>query len=101
MKAGTSNAQKCFPVHEIRMLLSIDLVDTLLAFHAITGCVRYKAWPSLTHATKHESLLCISRTQYTLPSISDTATVHIMRSHYQINQLSGTKHTRRVLIFLQ
>ena len=27
-----------FPVHEIHMLLSIDLVDTLLAFHAITGC---------------------------------------------------------------
>ena len=38
MKAGTLNAPKCFPVHEIRMLLSIDLVDTLLAFHAITGC---------------------------------------------------------------
>ena len=38
MKAGTSNAPKYFPVHEIRMLLSIDLVDTLLAFHAITGC---------------------------------------------------------------
>ncbi len=34
MKAGMSNAPKCFPVHEIRMLLSIDLVDTLLAFHA-------------------------------------------------------------------
>ena len=38
MKAGTSNAPKYFPVHEIRMLLSNDLVDTLLAFHAITGC---------------------------------------------------------------
>ena len=39
MKAGTSNAPKYFPVHEIRMLLSIDLVvDTLPAFHAITGC---------------------------------------------------------------
>ena len=38
MKAGTLNASKYFPVHEIRMLLSIDLVDTLLAFHAITGC---------------------------------------------------------------
>ena len=38
MKAGTSNAPKYFPVHEIRMLLYIDLVDTLLAFHAITGC---------------------------------------------------------------
>ena len=37
MKAGTSNAPKYFPVHEIRMLLSIDLVDTLLAFHAISG----------------------------------------------------------------
>ena len=33
MKAGLY-----FPVHEIQMLLSIDLVDTLLAFHAITGC---------------------------------------------------------------
>ena len=38
MKAGTLNASKYFPVNEIRMLLSIDLVDTLLAFHAITGC---------------------------------------------------------------
>ena len=38
MKAGTPNATKYFPVHEIRMLLSIDLVDTLLAFHAISGC---------------------------------------------------------------
>ena len=37
MKAGTLNASKYFPVHEIRMLLSIDLVDTLLALHAITG----------------------------------------------------------------
>ena len=27
-----------FPVHDIQMLLSIDLVDTLLEFHAITGC---------------------------------------------------------------
>ena len=33
MKAGMH-----FPVHEIQMLLYIDLVDTLLAFHAITGC---------------------------------------------------------------
>ena len=31
-----------FPVHEIQMLLSIDLVDTPLAFHAITGCVKKK-----------------------------------------------------------
>ena len=38
VKAGTSNVPKYLPVHEIRMLLSIDLVDTLLAFHAITGC---------------------------------------------------------------
>ena len=38
MKAGALNASKFFPVHEIRMLLSNDLVDTLLAFHAITGC---------------------------------------------------------------
>ena len=33
MKAGMY-----FPVHEIQMLLSIDLVDTPLACHAITGC---------------------------------------------------------------
>ena len=39
MKAGTSNAPKHLPgVHEIRMLLYFDLVDTILAFHAITGC---------------------------------------------------------------
>ena len=55
-----SNAPKYFPVHEIRMLLSIDLVDTLIAFHAITGCARYTAWPRLIHATKHESCYCVS-----------------------------------------
>ena len=38
MKAGTSKAPKYYSVHEIRMLLSADHVDTLLAFHAITGC---------------------------------------------------------------
>ena len=38
IKAGMYNAPKYFPVHEIRMLLPVDLVDTLLAFHAITGC---------------------------------------------------------------
>ena len=35
---GTSNALKYFPAHEIRMLLSIDLVDTQFAMHTITGC---------------------------------------------------------------
>ena len=38
VKVGKSNAPKHLPVHEIRMLLYIDLVDTILAFHAITGC---------------------------------------------------------------
>ena len=38
IKAGTCNAPKYFLVHAIRMLLPVDLVDTLLAFHAITGC---------------------------------------------------------------
>ena len=38
MKAGTSNAPKYFPVPEIQMLLYIDLVYTVLAFHAVTGC---------------------------------------------------------------
>lgn len=38
MKAGTSKDPKYFPVHDIRKLLSDDQVDTLLAFHAITGC---------------------------------------------------------------
>ena len=37
-KSGTSNAPKYVAVHETRMLLSIDLVDTLLSSHAITGC---------------------------------------------------------------
>ena len=46
MKAGTSNAPKYFPGHGIRMLLSNDLVDTLLAFHAITGCETVSVqWP--------------------------------------------------------
>ena len=44
MKAGTLNSSKYFPVHEIRMLLSIALVDTLLAFHAITGCDSVSQW---------------------------------------------------------
>ena len=36
--AGTSNASKYLPVHEIGMLQYIDLVlDTLLVFHVITG----------------------------------------------------------------
>lgn len=38
MKAGTSKDPKYFPVHDIHKLLSDDQVDTLLAFHAITGC---------------------------------------------------------------
>lgn len=38
MKSGTSKVPKYFPVHEIRMLLSADQVDTLLVFHAVTGC---------------------------------------------------------------
>ena len=38
MKAGRSKAPKYLPVHEIHMLLSADQVDTLLAFHAVTGC---------------------------------------------------------------
>ncbi len=37
-KAGTSNAPKYVAVHETRMLLSIDLVGTLLSSHALTGC---------------------------------------------------------------
>ena len=147
MKAGTSNAPKYFPVHEIRMLLSIDLVDTVLAFHAITGWDsvsqfsghgKKTAWAvfkqhhtdlmglgngSLTKniATSTEKfickicgvpavdrcnkarvkLFCIGRTQKTLPPTSDAAKFHIMHSHYSIKQVSGTKHTRRILIFLQ
>ncbi len=38
MKAGTSKAPKYFPVHEIHKLLSPDQLDTILAFHALTGC---------------------------------------------------------------
>ena len=46
MKAGTSNAPKYLPGHYIRMLLAIPLVDTLLAFHAITGCDNVSVqWP--------------------------------------------------------
>ena len=78
MKAGTLNAPTHFPVHEIRMLLSIDLADTLLAFHAIYGVAEVD-----TCNKARVKLLCIGRTQETLPSISDAATFHIMRSHYQ------------------
>ena len=38
MQTGTSDALKYFPAHEIRMLLSIDLLDTQFAMHTITGC---------------------------------------------------------------
>lgn len=38
MKAGTSKAPKYLPVHEIHKLLSSDQLQTLLAFHAVTGC---------------------------------------------------------------
>ena len=40
MKAGTSRSPKYIPVHEIRQALSLTptAIDSLLAFHAITGC---------------------------------------------------------------
>lgn len=38
IKVGTSEAPKYFPVHEICMLLSAEQVNTLLVFHAVTGC---------------------------------------------------------------
>ena len=38
LKAGTSKDPKFFPVHDIRKSLSDEQVETLLAFHAITGC---------------------------------------------------------------
>ena len=39
MKAGTSKASKYLPVHEIHQNLSVEQLDTLLASHAVTGCV--------------------------------------------------------------
>ena len=145
MKAGTSNAPKYFPVHEIRMLLSNDLVDTLLAFHAITGCDsvsqftghgKKTAWavfkqhhtylvglgkgsltediatstekfickiygvPRLIHATKHGSSCFVSVVHKILchqPQMQQSFTSCV----HTIKQVSGTKHTRRILIFLQ
>ena len=38
MKAGTSKAPKYFPVHDIYNNLLSGQVDTILTFHAITGC---------------------------------------------------------------
>ena len=38
MKAGTSKAPTYLPVHEILQNLSVEQLDTLLAFHAVTGC---------------------------------------------------------------
>ena len=38
MKAGTSKAPKYFPVREIHQNLSVEQLDTLLTFHAVTGC---------------------------------------------------------------
>ena len=122
MKAGMY-----FPVHEIQMLLSIDLVDTLLAFHAITGCDSVSQFsghgkktarviskqyhtdliglgkgsiteniakstekfickiygvPEVDTCNKARvKLFCIGGTQETLPTTSDAAKFHIVRSH--------------------
>ena len=38
MKAGTSKAPKYFPVCEIHQNLSVEQLDTLLAYYAVTGC---------------------------------------------------------------
>ncbi len=38
MKAGTSKKPKYIPIHEIHRIMSKEMVDTLLAFHSITGC---------------------------------------------------------------
>ena len=92
MKAGPSNAPKYFPVHEIRVLLSIDLVDTLLAFHAMTGCLRYTAWSRLIHATKNESGYCVSVVHKRLCHQSEMQQ-HFTSCVHTTKQLSGTKHT--------
>ena len=149
----TSNAPMYFPVHEIRMLLYIDLVDTLLAFHAITGLIvclsamgmarKQPSWVvfkqhytdliglgkgSLTEniATLTEKFICKI---YGVPDVDTwgsrymqqskhesscfVSVVHKIHNHqpqmqqsftlcvHTIKQVSGTKHTRRILIFLQ
>ena len=38
MKSGTSKKPRYIPVHYILQRLPTDVVDTLLAFHVITGC---------------------------------------------------------------
>lgn len=38
MKTGTSKAPKCIPVHELHTTIPRSQLNTLLAFHAITGC---------------------------------------------------------------
>ena len=82
MKAGTSNAPKYVPVHEIRRSLSIDL-----SRH--TTCVPCHNWMCKIYGVAdvdacnkaRVKLLCIGRTQESLPSM--LATFHSMRSHYQ------------------
>ena len=55
MKAGTSKAPKYFPVREIHQNISVEQLDTLLAYHAVTGCsvVRVKnslaSVPTISH----------------------------------------------------
>ena len=145
-KAETSNAPKYFPVHEIRMLPYMNLVDTLLAFHAITGCdsvsqfsghgkktawavfkqhhtdlaslgkgsltldtllhqqrnssARYTACPRFIHETNHESSCFVSVVHKRLchqPQMQQRFTPCV----HTIKLVSGTKHTRLILIFLQ
>ena len=38
IKAGTSKAPKYFPVRDIHQNLSVEQLETLLAYHAVTGC---------------------------------------------------------------
>ena len=117
-----------FPVHEIQMLLSIDLVDTLIAFNAITGCdsvsrfsghakkparVVFKQHhtdliglgkgslcPKLIQATKHESIGFLLVVHKRLCHQHQTKESFTSCVH-TITPVSGTKHTCRSLIFLQ
>lgn len=38
MMAGTSKARRFIPIHEVHRMVSSEVLDSLLAFHAISGC---------------------------------------------------------------
>ena len=63
LMAGTAKKRKFFPVHKVFQLLEPEIIQSILAFHASTGCdttsyiaghTKHSAWKVLQH---HSELL--------------------------------------------